>query len=102
MLTAKPRPVHLKFRTVKIMYENHLITIRRTGLQQRGLGGLAVTVALAAMILPLGGCSAGGEGTVDISSAKAASYVNTNPDFAKAAAARGKGLTGTALKTGRK
>jgi hypothetical protein len=102
MFTAKPSQMHLKFRTVKIMNGNHLITILRTGLQPHGLGRLAVAAALAAMILPLGGCSAGGEGTVDISSAKAASYVNTNPDMAKAAAARGKGVTGTALKTGRK
>jgi hypothetical protein len=84
------------------MNKNHLITIIRTGLQRHGLGHLAVTAALATMTLPLGGCSAGGEGTVDISSAKSASYVNTNPDFAKAAAARGKGVAGTALKTGRK
>ena len=61
-------------------------------------------MALAALICPLGGCSSGGsaagEGTVDISSAKGAA--GSNPDFAKAAAARGKGGMADAQKTRRK
>ena len=56
-------------------------------------------IALAAFILPLAGCSvdgSGGEGTVDISRAKAAA--SSNPDMAKAAAARGASGIGGAQK----
>jgi hypothetical protein len=60
--------------------------------QSRWSSRVIVALALAAFICPLGGCfgagSAGGEGTVDIASAKAAT--NSNPDMAKAAASRGK------------
>ena len=84
------------------MKYSYLSTVYRSGRRPHGPGRLTVATALAAMILPLGGCSTGGEGTVDISSAKAASYVNSNPDMAKAAAARAKGVTGAALKTGRR
>jgi hypothetical protein len=73
-------------------------TYRRLG----GLDGLAI----ATLVCLLGGCSgsgsAGGVGTVDISSAKAAALTSSNPDIANAASARGKGLTGTAQKTRRK
>ena len=48
-------------------------------------------MALAAIILPLGGCggmgSSAGEGTVDLSRAKEAAQ--SNPDISKAAAIRG-------------
>jgi hypothetical protein len=65
------------------------------------VGRVMASMALAALIVPLGGCwsSAGGGGTVDIARAKAASYTNSNPEMVKAAAARGKGLTGTAQKS---
>jgi hypothetical protein len=67
-----------------------------------------MVVALAAMIAPLGGCSeeggGTGAGTVDISQAKNAAKdaaVN-NPDIAKAAAARNKGVLGDSQKGGKK
>jgi hypothetical protein len=68
-------------------------------------GRLVVSMAMAAFLVPLGGCwvggSSGGEGTVDISRAKEASL--SNPDMSKAAAARGKGeVVGDALKKGRR
>jgi hypothetical protein len=63
-------------------------------------------LAIVTLVCLLGGCSgcgsAGGVGTVDISSAKAAAVTSSNPDMAKAASARGKGLTDTAQKTRRK
>ena len=55
---------------------------------------LLILVALAAMIAPLWGCGDGsgdtGAGTVNISAAKDAA--KSNPESAKAAAARGGGL----------
>ena len=65
---------------------------------------LNVAMALVALMSPLGGCSVGGsatgEGTVDVSSAKGAG--SSNPEFAKAAAVRGKGGMADAQKTRRK
>ena len=62
-------------------------------------GDFLAAIALAAFISPLGGCSgegSGGEGTVDISRAKEAA--KTNPEAAKAAAARGAAVIGDAQK----
>jgi hypothetical protein len=86
------------------MKNNHFITIYQAFRRLRGLGRLIVAMAMAAPILPLGGCwgSAGGEGTVDIARAKGASYTNPNPDIAKAASARRKGVLGEAQKSRRK
>jgi hypothetical protein len=68
-------------------------------------GRLLAVIAASAFMLPLGGCSGEGtggtgEGTVDISHAKDAA--NTNPDMAKAAAARGAGGIGDTQKGGKK
>jgi hypothetical protein len=83
---------------------NQFIAIFQAYRRSRGLCRLVVSMALVAMVLPVGGCwgSAGGEGTVDISSSKAASYTNSNPDLAKAASARGKGVVDKAEKSRRK
>jgi hypothetical protein len=64
---------------------------------------LVAGTALAVFISALGGCSSGsavGEGTIDVSSAKAA--LGSNPNIAKAAAARGKAGMSDAQKTRRK
>jgi hypothetical protein len=66
-------------------------------------GSFIAAIALAAFISPLGGCSGEGggtgEGTVDISRAKEAAA--TNPDAAKAAAARNAAGLGDTLKGGK-
>src|SRR5262245_28304166 len=64
-------------------------------------GSLLVVIVLSAFISPLGGCSGGGSGgagSVDISHAKEAA--KTNPEIAKAAAARGGGGLKAAQKGG--
>jgi hypothetical protein len=70
------------------------IAVDRTTRPSGGTRPLLVMVALAAMIAPLAGCGDGaggtGGGTVDIASAK--DKAKTNPDIAKAAAARGAGV----------
>jgi hypothetical protein len=69
--------------------------------RSRGTSRWLAAIALAALISPLCGCSDGGSGgtgagTVDVSRAKEAA--STNPDLAKAAAARGAGGIGDAQK----
>jgi hypothetical protein len=62
---------------------------------------LLAVIALAAFLSPLGGCSgdgSSGAGSVDVSQAKEAA--KTNPDIAKAAAARGAGGLKAAQKGG--
>jgi hypothetical protein len=67
------------------------------------LARVMAAMVLASVILPLGGCwGSAGEGTIDIARARAASYTNANPQAAKAASARARGLTGTAQKSRRK
>ena len=67
-------------------------------------GHIVLAMALAAFTSPLGGCSnggsAGGEGTIDVSSARQAA--SSNPDIARAAAVRGKAGMADAQKTRRK
>ncbi len=86
---------------------NNVFIIRRLATFRRlhGLDLLVLATIVAMLVTILEGCSGGsteGVGTVNISSAKAASAANSNPDMAKAASAHGKGLTGTAQKTRRK
>jgi hypothetical protein len=85
-----------------MLKNDYLITVLRACVRSRGPGRFVVAMALAVAILPLGGCwrSAGGEGTVDISSAKSAS--KSNPHTAKAASARNKGGIAKAQKTRRR
>ena len=70
----------------------------------RRRGRLIALFALSAIVTPLLGCDVGGsatgEGTVDLSRAKESAA--SNPDIAKAAAARGKATIGDALKTPRR
>ncbi len=68
--------------------------VDRSSRPSRAVGRMLAVIAAAAFIAPLGGCSeeggGTGAGTVDISQAKSAAA--TNPEAAKAAAARGGGL----------
>jgi hypothetical protein len=102
MFAARLRHVNNIFAPICFMKNNDFIKCCCT---YRRLGGLD-RLAIVTLVCLLGGCSgsgsAGGVGTVDISSAKAAAVTSSNPDMAKAASARGKGLTGTAQKTRRK
>jgi hypothetical protein len=84
------------------MNNNYCITFLHVCERSRGLGRLVGAMAMVALILPLGGCwgSAGGEGTIDIASARSVS--GSNPNTTKAAFARDKGGIGKAQKARRK
>jgi hypothetical protein len=84
----------------KIAAKLHVVSVDRARGLSPSLGSSLAAIALAAFLMPLGGCSGGGSegaGSVDISKAKAAA--ETNPDIAKAAAARSKGRMGDFQKT---
>jgi hypothetical protein len=82
------------------MFECSLIGFDRVREPSRRAGRLIIATALAALVLPLGGCggmgSSTGEGTVDLSQSKEAG--TSNPEISKAAAARGTGGMGDVLK----
>ena len=81
--------------------------VDRPGAPSHGAGRLLMVVALAAMLAPLWGCGDGeggtGAGTVDISQAKNAAKdaAASNPEIAKAAAARNRGTLGDTQKGGK-
>jgi hypothetical protein len=78
--------------------------VYQAGEPPRWSSRLVVAMALAAFISPFAGCfgagSAGGEGTVDLASAKTASM--SNPDTAKAASVRGNAGIADAQESGRR